>query len=136
MKRRGVICLEWEEDFAAFLKYYLEVGGMKLSDFQGPNVPWSYHKVSRPNEDEPYGPGNLLVVAFRTERAWHTPTYQYWMKLSKQGILDDAMTTSYVLFLNTFGIKERGYLLRRKDITQPHSRQNSEWIRRKRSGTT
>ena len=136
MRRRGVICPEWEEDFPAFLKHYLEVGGMKLSDFQGPNIPWSYHKVSRPDETKLYGPGNLLVVAFRTERAWHTPTYQYWMQLSKQGILDDAMTSSYVLFLNSFGIKERGYLLRRKDITQPHSRQNSEWIRTRRSVTT
>jgi hypothetical protein len=136
MRRRGVICAEWEDNFPAFLEYYLKAGGMQLSDFTGPNVPWSYHKVSRPDETKPYGPGNLLVVAFRTERAWHTPTYQYWMKLSRQGILDDAMATSYVLFLNTFGIKERGHLLRRKDITQPHSKQNSEWIRSKRSVTT
>jgi hypothetical protein len=136
MKRRNVLCSEWIDDFPSFLEYYLEVGGFQLSDFQGPNVPWSYHKVTRPDEGKPYGPGNLLVVAFRTERAWHTPTYQYWMKLARQGILDDAMTASYVLFLNTFGIKERGYLLRRKDITQYHSLRNSEWIRSRQKDTT
>jgi hypothetical protein len=131
-----LLCDEWKDNFSLFLEYYLEVGGFKLSDFKGPNVPWSYHKVTRPDESKPFGPGNMLVMAFRTERAWHEPTYKYWRKLATQGTLDDAMKTSYVLFLTTFGIKERGYLLRRKDITQTHSAKNSEWIRHKRLNST
>ena len=135
IKRRGVCCEEWLEDFPAFLTYYLKQAKMELSDFDRPNVPWNYFKIARPDKTKPYGPNNLLVIPFRTERAWHQPTYQYWWKLRHEKLLEQEHHDSYVEFVNTFGLKEPHRLLSRIDITQPHSSHNSKWIKTARSTT-
>lgn len=135
IKKNGLCDPVWENDFHAFLAYYLEIANMELSDFDRPNAPWRYFKITRKDESKLYGPGNLLLVPFKTERSWHTATYQYWWRLRKENLLTDHMRESYISFINTFGIKEAYHLLRRKDITQPHSMENSTWIQ-KRSTTS
>ena len=131
IKRRGICCDEWVDDFPAFLLHFYEVGRMTHPEFTRPNVPWNYFKVIRFDEDLPYGPGNLGISPFRTERAWDQHTYQYWWKLRGLGLLTEEMADSYISFINTFGVKQPFYLLSRHDITQPHTLQNSYWVCKK-----
>ena len=125
----------WVNDFPRFAAYYLELANMEMSDFNRPNTPHRYFKIARKDESEVFSPNNLLLVPFKTERSWHEATYKYWWKLRNEGLLNDLMRDSYITFINTFGIKEPYHLLKREDITQPHSSENSHWIQKRRNST-
>jgi hypothetical protein len=121
--------LAWDE-FEPFLAWFLEASQTQLEDHLKGRVSWSYYHIQRLNTALPWGPENAVVVKFVTERAFDERTYKYWYKLKTRNLLTDELAESYILFLNTFGNRERGYVLRRKSIRQPHSRDNSSWVNR------
>ena len=127
-KKNGQLCPEWESSFVDFLQYWLVLTGTTLEEWFEHDVPWRSFETYRPDEDQPASPENLELAKFISERAWHQDTYCYWRKLKRLHLLSPELEDSYLLFLNSFGVKVAGRLLKRKDITKLHSYENSEWI--------
>ena len=127
-KRSGLLCPEWEESFVDFLHYWLLLTGTTIDEWFERDVPWRHFETYRPDQDKPASPDNLSLSKFHGERAWHKDTYLYWRKLKSHHLLCPDLEDSYLLFLNTFGVKVAGRLLKRKDFTELHSKDNSEWI--------
>lgn len=127
--RPHLICSEWKDDFQGFLDEYLKVTGTEIDDHYENPLVFRPFRIDRPIKHVPYGPGNLSVVHMVTERAWDNRTYRQWMRLKRKNLLTPELADSYILFLNTFGTKELGYLLARKDYAEPHSAKNSFWIK-------
>jgi hypothetical protein len=121
---------EWIDDFPAFLKCYLAKLGQDLEYFQRHIVPWSHHQIIREDDSKPYGPTNLMVVPFFSERCYHKLTVRYWRKLKLAELLTPELRDSYALFVLTFGLKKPYARLKRKRLNEPHSASNSEWILR------
>lgn len=127
-KKVGNLCPEWEDDFPAFFQHWLKLTGTTIDEWFDRNVPWRHFETYRPDQDQPASVSNLSLSKYTTERAWHTDTHLYWKKLKDRRLLSEELEDSYLLFLNTFGVKTTGQLLKRKDLTQLHTKDNSEWI--------
>lgn len=122
------VCQEWQE-FRPFLDFYLSATGLTLTDVLQPRTQRSYYHAERINKESGWDPTNTIFERFVTERARHVPTYQYWNHLRKRNLLEESLL-NYKEFVNTFGVKAGHMTLTRKDISEPHSKQNSYWIER------
>lgn len=128
-KERGTPVGKEFHDFGDFLKFYLSSTGMTLEDVLKGRTGWSYYHAERINKEIGWTLKNTTFIRFVTERARHKPTYQYWDRLRGQGLLDEDLM-NYKNFVNAFGTKSGELTLARRDITHPHSKQNSYWIKR------
>jgi hypothetical protein len=131
-EKHARVCSQWQ-DFIHFLIDFAELIGAPPLECLEPRRQWSYFTVERIDKDGIWEKENVTVRKFFTERAYHRPTYLYWRTLSKRDLLPQELKDDYITFLNTFGEKQKGYVLKRRDPKQRHTRDNSYWVRRGRT---
>jgi hypothetical protein len=122
------LCERWKDDFVTFIKDFAEMMGGTPREYLSPRIQHAYYTLERIDKDGIWEPDNVTTRKFFTERAYHRATYLYWRLLGSRGLLPEELKNDYILFLNTFGEKQRGYVLKRRDKRILHSRDNSEWI--------
>ena len=126
------LCDNWKE-FIPFLIDLAELLGGEPFEYCEPRRQWVYYQLERIDKDGIWEKDNVTARKFYTGRAYHRRTYLYWRLLSKRGLLEPEYVDDYILFINTFGEKQTGYVLRRRDKQRLHSRSNSEWVRTSRA---
>ena len=126
------LCENWKE-FIPFLMDLVDLLGGHPFDYLEPRRQWVYYTLERIDKNGIWEKDNVTARKFFTERAYHRRTYLYWRLLGKRGLLDPELKDNYIQFLNTFGEKQTGYVLRRRDRRKLHSRGNSEWVRTSRA---
>lgn len=125
VERSIPVCDEWR-DFETFLLFYMENTGLLIEDILRGRYERSFFHAERINKEIGWQPDNTTFIHFVTERARDKLTYEYWYKLKTKGLLD-AELMSYKNFITIFGLKDGTRILRRRDITLQHSKQNSYW---------
>jgi hypothetical protein len=123
------VCSTWRDDIVAFLYDFTDLMGGKPEDYVRPRISWVYYTMERIDKQGIWEKSNVTVRRFYTERAYHRPTYLYWRLLGDRGLLEDSTKDSYIEFITTFGHKQVGYVLKRRDRRKLHSRDNSFWVR-------
>ena len=126
------LCDSWKE-FIPFLIDLADLLGGEPLDYCQPRTQWVYYQLERIDKDGIWEKDNVTARKFYTGRAFHRKTYLYWRLLNQKKLLDKEFVDDYILFLNTFGEKQTGYVLRRRDKRRLHSRDNSEWVRTSRN---
>ena len=116
------------DDFDTFFAWFLEASGTQVQDHLSGRIGLSHYHIQRVDSALPWGPDNAVVMKFKTGRAFDERTYKYWFKLRSRNLLSPELHDDYVAFVNTFGNREKGYVLRRKSTRVLHNRDNSEWV--------
>jgi hypothetical protein len=127
-REQGLPVYEPWRDFNTFVNYYCDVTGTPKHIALEPTNVWSYYQMVRIDKERNLAPDNCTFLKFVQERAPHENTRIYWRKLGAEGKLTDEMKDSYILFVNTFGLRPLQNILKRDDISKPHSRENSRWV--------
>lgn len=127
------VCKEWK-NFPRFVRDFAELMGGSPYDYLKPRIQWSYYTMERINKEGIWEKDNVTVRKFFSERAYHTRSYLYWRLLGERGLLEEDLEKDYIQFINTFGEKQTGYVLKRRNRRQLHSRDNSEWVKNGRVG--
>lgn len=123
------VCKDWD-NFLSFLADVSELTGTHELQLLQPRIEWCHWTFERIDKDDIWIKPNVTARVFYSERAYHRETYDYWKLLGSKGLLEEDLKESYTLFLNTFGEKIPGYVLRRINRRKLHSSTNSEWVLR------
>lgn len=121
------VCDRWRDDILDFLDDFTELMGGEAIEYVQPRRSWVYYTMERIDKDGIWEKSNVTVRRFYTERAFHRPTYLYWRLLGHRGLLEQPLKDSYTEFITTFGHKQVGYVLRRRDARRLHRGDNSFW---------
>jgi hypothetical protein len=127
------VCDRWKDDFVTFVKDFASIMGGTPLEYLSPRIQHVYYTLERLDKEGIWEPDNVTTRKLFSERAYHRATYNYWRLLLSRDLLDDEFKEDYIQFLNTFGEKQVGYVLRRRDKRILHNRLNSYWHRRGRS---
>lgn len=120
------LCDKWK-DFIPFLMDFADLMGGHPFEYCQPRFQWVYYTLERIDKEGIWDKGNVTARKFITERAYHRNTYLLWSRLKSYGLLVPELHNSYINFINTFGEKQKGYVLSRRNRRELHSRDNSYW---------